>query len=768
MQNGTPLLSKFFSTARACPDALFLDGSHQITYGIAAEEVTKRTKQLVEVAKGLPLILRGTNTAAWVLYFLAARAAGLTVIPLSTEVTTEQLHEFGELIGSYYLFDTAQDVGVLANAEHRHRTLPSDACICLPTSGSTGFPRLALRSEASILAEGERYVKIFELTAIDSILATLPLCHAFMLGFALAGTIAAGCALYLVPRFAPRTVQQLLRQGRLSILPLVPTAARLLCETFKDGGSLPQGLRHIIIGAGPVTPELEWNVTQLLGHLPARNYGCSETGATLGTKGQVVPDIVTGVPLPGVEVFIAGGTEPGALFVRTKEPFLGYLLPEGIDTSCISPDGWYSTGDLAIRDEQNWITVTGRIGGSLRRGGRFIHPTEVEQVLKTYPAVADALIVGGRDEHGEAVIEAHVEIRTGEEPTIDELRQHLEKRIETYKIPTVWHFHDTLPRTISGKPDRNRLRQPQSVEAKGDLALLSAVSTHRLSNAVIAAHRLGILAAIEGGKNRLEDIASALGLSRDGVEILLELLKTVGILTYNTNQGTYSAVASLSQPWINALIEFEDCLQQTWLSASAIEAAVRSEKGRLSSATELSATFSQMYLKVMGANAKTLALHAWRQVSLPQGTFLEIGCPAGAWTEAVRRRAPECHFIVFDLPPGSALLEFEPPKEPLAGIFIHNGVRRLAEPNCPLSLDSLSDALNPEGALIVSDIFIDAPSSKPWLRRALMLDWLTHGSLAWSRGADLCTALANQGFASIRRLHIDSMFDLIIAQNLSK
>ncbi len=198
-----------------------------------------------------------------------------------------------------------------------------------------------------------------------------------------------------------------------------------------------------------------------LGLIPARNYGSSETGATLGTTartaGRLVPAGVTGMGLPGVETAIVGDVSPGVLFVRAAEPFIGYLSPDGIDASRVSPDGWYSTGDYAIQDAAGWITVTGRIGTSLRRGGRFIQPAEVEQALRRHPDVTDATVMGRPDANGEDVIEVHVETRTGAPIPVEALRHHMAALLERYKIPMAWQFYAELPRTSGGKPARARL-----------------------------------------------------------------------------------------------------------------------------------------------------------------------------------------------------------------------------------------------------------------------------------------------------------------------
>ncbi len=459
MKMTTALFNTFECAVRRHADTLFIDGECQLTYGDAASHLAQRVPQLRAQSHGFPVVLSGPNTAEWVLCFLAARAAGLVVVLMSEETTQDQWQAFSPLIGPYYRLDAAQGSGRLVNPDAAPRYLPSRAGICLPTSGSTGQPRCALRSDRSLLEEGERYLHGFGLTPDDRILTALPLCHAFALGATLGAALAAGCTLVLSPRFRPRLVQRLLRDGRASILPLVPATARLLCEAFRDDGPAPSGLRHIIIGAGPVTPQLERDVVERLGRVPARNYGSSETGATLGTTGQTAPDGVTGMGLPGVETAIVGEAEPGTLFVRAKEPFIGYLSPDGIDASRISPDGWYSTGDFATQDAAGWSTVTGRIGASLRRGGRFIQPAEVEHALRRHPEVTDATVVGRPDAEGEDRVEAHVETRTGAPIPVEALRQHLAALLEGYKIPTAWQFYAELPRTSGGKPARAHLTQ---------------------------------------------------------------------------------------------------------------------------------------------------------------------------------------------------------------------------------------------------------------------------------------------------------------------
>src|SRR5687767_1519695 len=113
MNDTSALVSVFLRTAHAHPDGLFLDGEQQVSYRSAAEQVAEQAQQFRLAANGSPLVIQGPNTAAWVLSFLAARAAGLVVIPVSPEAKTDQWRTLGELVGPFYLFDTTQQEGEL-------------------------------------------------------------------------------------------------------------------------------------------------------------------------------------------------------------------------------------------------------------------------------------------------------------------------------------------------------------------------------------------------------------------------------------------------------------------------------------------------------------------------------------------------------------------------------------------------------------------------------------------------------------------------------
>lgn len=757
----TSLLARLSTWATQQPDTVLLCGERTVTYGAALDEVRERAAQLAAAAQGAPVVIQGPNTAAWLLTFLAARQAGLLVMPLPEDLAVES---FLPLLGCCYRVDAQNEVG--QRLGDQSPSLPAEAAICLPTSGSTGEPKLVLRSEASFLTEGERYMRSLHLQSEEQILLMAPMAHAFALGWALGVTLGVGCTLHLLPRFAPRRAQAALATGNPMLLPLVPATAHLLCEALQRR-HFTANVRHVVIGAGAVTPALEAEIVATFGRRPVRGYGSSETGALLGTTGEAVADGVTGKPLPGVEVALVPAGAGETLFVRTSTPFLGYWVADGIDASRLSPDGWYAMSDLARQDEDGYIAITGRLGQGLRRGGKWIQPEEVQRALLLHPAIRDAIVVGERDAAGEDVVVAYLETELNDPVA---LRQFLETHLAAYKIPTRWHVYTELPRTSGGKPDRKRLQQQgQTTEAPPVLSSTTTASTqgsvlpmlmaHRLSSAIVAAQQVGLWPALaQYQRATAAQLAADLQLDAQAVGVVLAVLTDAGLL-HCADDGCYCVIDLLNRPELNAL---EGVLQQQWLSADAISAVLRSGYHQRPFEGAIPADFQTRYLQLMGVGARYNALSAWRQVKPPPGPMLDIGRPAGAWAQIARQR----HCYTLELPLGHQPAPLALPPEPLAAIFLHNGVRYLGEPTTAVTLADLYAALLPGAVLIISDIFIDDhdDDAQPvWLKPSLQLDWLTHGNWGWEKAADLCAALTSLGFQAPQRKKLSPLFDLIIA-----
>ena len=188
--------------------------------------------------------------------------------------------------------------------------------------------------------------------------------------------------------------------------------------------------------------------------------------ATHSDAPQDVRAATAGSPLPHTEVMIAdpAGGNPvpvgavGELAVRGYLVMKGYLDdPEGT-AAVIDGDGWYHTRDLATMDEAGNIRFEGRITDVIVRGGEYIFPREIEDVLQTHPAVAEVAVVGRPDERWGETVAAFVRPAPGTAPTEVDLHTWCRRSLANHKTPLRWLFVDAMPLTAAGTVRRNELR----------------------------------------------------------------------------------------------------------------------------------------------------------------------------------------------------------------------------------------------------------------------------------------------------------------------
>src|SRR6202011_2058937 len=188
-----------------------------------------------------------------------------------------------------------------------------------------------------------------------------------------------------------------------------------------------------------------------------------------------IVDMVTGQTQPI-------GT-PGEFCVRGYQNMHGYCGREEESGAAIDQGGWLHMGDIGTMDERGYLRVTGRLKDMIIRGGLNIYPREIEELLFTHPAVAEAAVIGVPDERWGEQILAVVELR-GEAPAItaDELYQFCRDRMSSHKAPTQWVFIDRLPMTPTGKVQKFMLReQLASGELSERLVLTKSTSGTKTS-----------------------------------------------------------------------------------------------------------------------------------------------------------------------------------------------------------------------------------------------------------------------------------------------
>jgi acyl-CoA synthetase (AMP-forming)/AMP-acid ligase II len=176
-----------------------------------------------------------------------------------------------------------------------------------------------------------------------------------------------------------------------------------------------------------------------------------------GSCGFPVPGLAVRIVDPVSGLDVAQGQE-GELIVRGPNVMPGYLnKPE--ETAKALRHGWYHTGDLARADENNFLTITGRLKELIIRGGQNIAPAEIEEVVNTYPSVLDCAVVGALHEHLGEVPVLFVVPRAGQTVETEALLAHCRAKLSAYKVPHAVQAIDAIPRTGSGKIIRYKLKE---------------------------------------------------------------------------------------------------------------------------------------------------------------------------------------------------------------------------------------------------------------------------------------------------------------------
>ena len=350
---------------------------------------------------------------------------------------------------------------------------PNDPINIQYTSGTTGFPKGATLSHRNILNNGYFTGEVLRYSEHDRVCVPVPFYHTFgmVLGNLVAMTHGA-CVVVPGESFDAGEVLRAVEAERCTSLYGVPTMfIAELAEPGLDTFDLAT-LRTGIMAGAPCPVEVMKQVRSRL-HMEEITIGCGMTETSpLSTQTSVDDPVVKRVTTvgrvhPRVEVKIVdpatGASVPrgvaGEQCTRGYSVMLGYWDDLEATSKAIDADGWMHSGDLAVIDDEGYVSIVGRIKDMIIRGGENIYPREVEEFLYRLPEIDQVEVIGVPSErYGEEVM-AWVRLREGVNVTSEELIAACRGRIATYKIPRYWKFVDSFPMTITGKTQKYRMRE---------------------------------------------------------------------------------------------------------------------------------------------------------------------------------------------------------------------------------------------------------------------------------------------------------------------
>jgi malonyl-CoA/methylmalonyl-CoA synthetase len=334
------------------------------------------------------------------------------------------------------------------------------------TSGTTGRPKGAVSTHQIIGSQIASLVEAWRWTPADHLLLVLPLHHVHGIINGLGSALAVRATCEILPAFDADRVWERLASGEITVFTAVPTIYNRLItsweaatpEVRKQRSDAVRRLRLMMSGSAalPVKTLERWR--EISGHTLLERYGMTEIGMALSNPlaGERRPGCV-GMPLPGVEVRLVdeSGNEvetgmPGELEVRGPSVFLEYWKrPE--ETTAAFRDGWFRTGDVAVLEAGAYRLLGRTSVDIIKTGGFKVSALEIEEVLRTHPAIAECAVVGVSDEDWGECVSAAVELRQGATLSLDDLQQWAKPQLAPYKIPRALQHVSALPRNAMGK-----------------------------------------------------------------------------------------------------------------------------------------------------------------------------------------------------------------------------------------------------------------------------------------------------------------------------
>jgi len=346
--------------------------------------------------------------------------------------------------------------------------------LILYTSGTTSKPKGVVTTHANITAQVTTLINAWGWNATDATLCVLPLHHVHGIINVVSCSLYAGATCYFTESFLAEEVFQWFTSDKLTVFMAVPTIYYKLIsywETLSDEAkSLAYqkmlAFRLMVCGSAalPVTVMEKWQT--ISGQVLLERYGMTEIGMAISNpyKGERRAGYV-GVPLPGVEVKlvdekgirVADG-EPGEILVNGENVFLEYWQNPQATAESFTEVGWFSTGDVAVV-ENGYYRIMGRMSMDIiKSGGYKISALEIEEVLRTHPAVDDCAVIGMPDEEwGELIVAALVLKETPFDTHT--LQPWLREKMAAYKTPRKYLVLPELPRNAMGKVVKSSLKQ---------------------------------------------------------------------------------------------------------------------------------------------------------------------------------------------------------------------------------------------------------------------------------------------------------------------
>ncbi len=355
---------------------------------------------------------------------------------------------------------------------------PNDPAVLQYTGGTTGTPKAATLTHANLTIQIQQLIRwLPEYQAgKERVLGILPLFHVFAMTVVMLESVATGAEMVLLPRMELDVLMKTIRRCHPSLVPGVPTLYTAIANAAdKAKGTDLSSIRICLSGGAPLPDEVRARFERMSGCSLVEGYGLSETSpvVTINPPGTAGRPGSVGLPIAGTTIEIRAVDDPGRVLpqgetgevcVRGPQVMAGYWnRPD--ETARVMIDGALRTGDVGYLDADGYLFLVDRLKDLIICSGFNVYPRNIEDALYRHPAVAEAAVIGVRDDYRGEAPKAFVQLRAGAKATPEELMAFLKSQISKVELPRDIEIRAALPKSAVGKILRRELAAEERAKA---------------------------------------------------------------------------------------------------------------------------------------------------------------------------------------------------------------------------------------------------------------------------------------------------------------
>lgn len=463
------------------------------------------------------------NTPAFVISYYALLSIGVTVTPLNSRFTPDEINPVLQDAGVMLLVSDVSFSGVLKDLQSpflkalvmdttrlyasmdysldmvdsladrytvyelselilreytTQKSLPyvldirSTLATLIYTSGTTGKPKGVMLSHHNVFSNVHANIRTVALNATDCLLTTSPLFHVYGQTNVLLSALAVGARVALLRKFLPKRALDAIQRYHVTVLTAVPTMYLMMLAQLKERSFELSSLRVCHSGAAPMSVETCHHIEKAFQAPVQEGYGLSEASSIVCSNplnGVRKPGSV-GVPVQGFQIRVmclnsgkpSAPGEVGELWVKGDSVMQGYYQQPEMTAQVLKQceDGnWLRTRDIVFVDGDGYVHIVNRLDDLINIGGMKVYPKEIESVLMLHPSIEQAVVVDIPVSIEQQAIKAFVVLYPGQTLGKEQLRQHCLARLADYKVPRWFECVKVLPQSATGKILRTTLRQ---------------------------------------------------------------------------------------------------------------------------------------------------------------------------------------------------------------------------------------------------------------------------------------------------------------------